>query len=166
MGHNKGFTLIESLMAAALLAVCIIAVTMPFTVAAGIELEDARRTIATALAREMMEEILALDFYDPDGPSEPGPEIDETTRSDFDNLDDYHGYTETDGNVCSIDGTAMDDPASRGLSRHVTAEYVYVDGQSLADAPTFVRISIQVRHDGRAIAAASRLLYARDSAVE
>ena len=165
-GHKTGFTLLESLMAVGLLAVSITAITMPFTIAAQIELEDAQRTVATALAREMMEEILSLDFYDPNGASAPGPEFGESTRRDFDNMDDYHGYTEADGEILSMDGTAMDDPAGRGLSREVLVEYGYVDGQSLENSPTFARITVEVRNDGNAVLNIARLVYARDSVVE
>ena len=163
--HNTGLTLIESLMAIGLLAVCITAITTPFTAAAQNEVEDARRTIAAGLAREMMEEILAVDFYDPDGPSLPGPESDETDRSNFDNFDDYDGYTEADGAICGLDGTVMEDPASEGLSRSVTVDYVYVYGQSGAASPTFVRISVVVRQNGHDVANVVRLVYAKDSLV-
>ena len=164
--HNAGFTLLESLMAIGLLALSITAITMPFTVAAQIELEDAQRTVATALAREMMEEILSLDFYDPDGPSAPGPESDEIVRWDFDNMDDYDGHTEADGEILSIGGTAMDGPASRGLSRTVSVEYGYVDGQSVESSPTFALITVEVRSDGKAVMTVTRLAYAMDSVVE
>ena len=127
--HNSGLTLLESLMAIGLLAISITAVTMPFAAAAQAEIVDAQRTIAAALAREMMEEILAVDFYDPDGPSLPGPDSNETDRSCFDNVDDYDGYTEGDGAVFGLEGTVMEDPASQGLSRSVTVDYVYVYGQ-------------------------------------
>jgi len=164
--HNSGLTLIESLMAIGLLAVSITAVTMPFTAAAQAEIADAQRTIAAALAREMMEEILAVDFYDPDGPSLPGPEGDETDRLCFDNFDDYDGYTEADGAVFGLDGTVMEDPASKGLSRSVTVDYVYVYGQSGPASPTFARISVVVRHEGHDVANVVRLVYAKDSLVE
>ncbi len=164
--HNAGFTLIESLMAISLLAVSITAVTMPFTAAAMAEIEDARRTVAAALAREMMEEILALDFYDPDGVSVQGPEAGETARADFDNIDDYHGYSEDEGDVRSADGSVMSDPASQGLSRSVTVEYGHVDEQDVDDTPTFVQVTVGVQYMGSDVANIVRLVYARDSIVD
>lgn len=164
--HNAGLTLIESLMAMSLLAISITAVTMPFTAAAMAEMEDARRTIAAALAREMMEEVLALPFYDPDGPSVQGPEVSEVARADFDNIDDYHGYTEADGNINSADGEVMSDPACQGLSRSVTVEYGYVDGQDVGETPTFVQISVVVQYEGSDVVSIVRLVYARDSIVD
>lgn len=159
-------TLIESLIAISLLALSITAITMPFTAAAQVEMEDGRRTIATALAREMMEEILAADFYDPDGPSLPGPESDEMSRSAFDNLDDYDGYAEADGNIRGLDGTIMADPAARGLSRTVTATYGYIYGQPIGGNPTFIFIHVVVQSDGVDMVDLVRLVYDRDSVVE
>ncbi len=153
-------------MAAGLLAISITAITMPFTAAAMAEMEDAKRTIASALAREMMEEILALDYYDPDGPTLPGPESDEMSRSDFDNLDDYDGYTEPAGEVRGLGGTIIDDPAARSLSRTVTATYGYVDGQPIEESPTFVSIHVVVQSDGVDMVEIVRLVYDRDSVVE
>lgn len=47
------------------------------------------------LARELMEEISAKPFADPDGPGVIGPDLGENDRVVFDNVDDYHGYADT-----------------------------------------------------------------------
>ena len=72
--RGRGFTLMEALLATAILAMAIFAITMPFSTAAASEQLDGRQTLAVALAQEMMEEILAKPFDDPNGASTPGPE--------------------------------------------------------------------------------------------
>lgn len=155
----RGFTLVEALLAAVILAMAIAAITMPFTAGAQHELEAARRTLGVTLAQEMMEEVLSKPFYDPNGESLCGPEAGET-RAGFDNIDDYDGYSEADGQIRSFDGSALGGPAVAGLTRHATAKYVYVSGQSHAEPPTFARITVEVKHRDRTIASLNRLVYA------
>ena len=165
MGQTKGqsgggFTLAESLLAATILAMAVTALTMPFTAGARNEQSDGRRTTAVSLASELMEEILSRPFNDPDGPSEPGPEVGEATRGDFDNIDDYDGYSETAGNVSSPSGSTSSDASANGLSRNVSASYVYISGQDTSAEPTFIRITVEIRYDGQPVTTLTRLAYA------
>ena len=154
-----GFTLVESLLASALLAMTIAAITMPFTAAARNEQADARRTVASSLAKELMEEILAQPFDDPDGSSNPGPEAGETDRANFDNIDDYHGYSEAAGQIVDGAGNRVADAAAHGLSRAATVTYVYVSGQDMSGTPDFVRIEVEMRRDGQPLLTVTRLVY-------
>jgi MSHA pilin protein MshD len=156
---GRGFTLAEALLAAAILAMAITAITMPFATGAASEQLDGRQTLAVALAQEMIEEILAKPFDDPQGASSPGPEGGETSRSRFDNIDDYHLYTETPGHIADGSGTVITGPAANGLSRHVTAEYVYVAGQDTGQPADFIRITVEVRHDNTPLITLTRLAY-------
>jgi MSHA pilin protein MshD len=157
--RGRGFTLAEALLAAAILALAITAITMPFAAGAANEQVDGRQTLAVALAQEMMEEILAKPFDDPQGASSPGPETGETSRNRFDNVDDYHGYTETPGHIADGSGTVITGPAAAGLSRHVTAQYVYVTGQSTSGPATFIRVTVEVRHNNTPVVTLTRLVY-------
>ncbi len=154
-----GFTLLESLLASAILALAVAAVMMPFTAGARNEHVDRRRTVAAGLAQEMMEEVLSRPFEDPHGASSPGPEPGEAARAGFDNIDDYHGHNEAAGNVTDFAGAPATDAGATDLSRHVTAQYVYVSGQDVADPPTFVLATVEVRHVGRTVATLKRLVY-------
>lgn len=156
---GRAFTLAESLMAATILAMAISAVTIPFTAGARNEQVDARRTIASSLASGIMEEILAKPFADPDGAGDVGPEYDEVSRSDFDNIDDYHGYEEEPGAIRSSGGAIVSDPAATGLSRHVSCEYVYVSGQDGESDPTFIRITVEIRYKDSPTITLTRLSY-------
>ncbi len=157
---GKGFTLIEALIAASVLAMAIAAITMPFTVGAQNELADSRRTLAVSLAQEMMEEILDKPFSDPNGASKPGPEPGETSRSKFDNIDDYDGYVEQAGEIADAFGVVNNEPASVGLSRHVSATYVYVSGQDSSEDPTFIRVTVEIHFKNQVVITLTRLVYA------
>ncbi|HDZ22796.1 hypothetical protein LCGC14_0321110 [marine sediment metagenome] len=160
MKRRTGFTLAESLLAITLLAVGVIAITMPFTAGAQNEQDDVRRMLGAALAQEMMEEILAKPFNDPDGASAPGPETGESSRAAFDNIDDYHGYDESAGSVTNAYGIALSEAAATDLSRHVSVAYIYVAGQDTGESPTFARITVEVRYQGDELLTVTRLKYA------
>jgi MSHA pilin protein MshD len=119
---SRGFTLIESLAAAAILAFAVVALCQAIvsgqmhTYAA---LHDLR---ATALAETMVEEILALPYVDPDGASNPGPETGESGRAQFDNVDDYHGFAQASGQISDWAGSNY--PTEyQDFSRAVTIAY-------------------------------------------
>lgn len=117
-GQRCGFTLVEAIMGLAVLSVAVLAVN--YAVVAGQSHasigDDAMR--AVDLAQDLMEEILALPYQDPDGTSALGPEVDETNRSSFDNTDDFHGYTETAGGLADFTGNLYDAQA-QGFDRAV-----------------------------------------------
>ena len=150
----------EALIAAAVLAMAITAITMPFTVGAQNELADSRRTLAVSLAQELMEEILNKPFSDPQGASNPGPEADEHSRSEFDNVDDYDGFVDLAGNIADSAGTIIDEPASVGLSRQAFATYVYISGQDASNDPTFIRVIVEICYQDQVVITLTRLVYA------
>ena len=161
--HNStGFTLIEALLASGILAASIGAITCPFIAAAQNEQEDARRTVAIHLVQELMEEIIDRPFDDPDGGVAPGPDFGEYAIDEFDNIDDFDGYTDAGIYADDIwEPLAADEPAAAGLTRHVTTAYVYVSGQDTSQSPTFIRVIVEVKHAGEPIVKLSRLVYAQ-----
>ncbi|RPI64114.1 MAG: hypothetical protein EHM48_01370 [Planctomycetaceae bacterium] len=154
------FTLIEALLAAIILAMAITAITMPFTAGAQSQANDAKRTLAVSLAQDMMEEILSKPFADPGGVQKSGPETGEITRSLFDNMDDYDGYKEAEKQIVDSDGQLVNDQAAVGLSRSVTATYVYVAGQDTNQPSTFLRVTVEVSYKGTPVVTLSRLVFA------
>ena len=161
--HSSGFTLIEALTATVILAVTVTAVTVPFAAGASSGQSDGRGTVAAALAQEMMEEVISKPFYDPQGSTALGPDGSETRTGStkFDNIDDYHNYTEAAGAIKSMSGIVINDPATVGLSRRVTTTYVYLTGQSQASPATYIRVKVEVLYQGRPLVAVTRLCYAR-----
>ena len=145
MGTRKrkianGFTLTESLQASVILAMTMASVTIPFTAGARCEQQDARRAMSVSLANEMMEEILA---------------------KSFDDVEDYNGSTE-ETILVSSGSDDSNDPAADGLSRHVTASYVYVSGQDTTEDPTFIRVTVEVKYKGDPVVTLTRLIYDQD----
>lgn len=160
--HNRAFTLAEALLAAVVLAMTITAITMPFTAGAQNEQAEGRRAMAMSLAQALMEEILAKPFHDAGRTFVPGPGPGETTRSEFTNMDAYDGYHEAPGEIKTMDGELVTDPAAYDLSREVSADYVYVSGQDTSEDPTFIRITVTVKYRGLTLIRLERLAYAID----
>jgi MSHA pilin protein MshD len=156
---RTGFTLAEALLATVILVTAITAITLPFAAGARAEQADARMCLAVSLAQEMMEEILAKPFSDPQGDTTPGPDAGETRRARFDNVDDYHGYYEGPGQIADATGAVLTTPIAKGLSRQVTCEYVFVSGQDTSQPATFVRVIVTVSYNGSPLVKLTRLVY-------
>lgn len=152
-----GFTLLEALLAAVVLAMVVGAIVMPFTVGAQNTAADSRQTLAVNLAQDMIEEILTKSFHDPDG-----TEVGEAGRGNWDDMDDYDGYSEAAGAIASFDGVVVSDPAAVGLTRSVSVEGVYVSGQGAPDPVTFMRITVEVCYHDQGQVELSRLVYANE----
>lgn len=158
-GPRKGVTLTEALLASVILAAAVLAIIWPFVAANQAQAQAIQKTHGAALAEELMEEILAKPFDDPQGSSTPGPEDGESDRSRFDNADDYHKYTEAAGQMQALDGSAIRGTWVDGLSRSVTAQYVYLDGQDTTQPPSVLRVIVRVRRGGDELAVLTRLIY-------
>jgi len=158
---NSGFTLIEALLASVVLAATVTAITVPFTLAGKNQQIDIRRTLAVALAEELMEEILSREFCESDetAATHLGPDAGETDRCLFDNVDDYHACTEPPGSIANVEGQLIDVPGARDLSRHVTTQYVYLSGQDTSATPSFIRVTVEVRYRGEPVVKLTRLVY-------
>ncbi|MHC4715675.1 MAG: type IV pilus modification PilV family protein [Planctomycetota bacterium] len=154
---RSGITLLETLLAAIVLAMAAGAIVMPFTAGARCAEHDARLTVAVGLAQDIMEEVLSKPFADPDG-----GDGQEASRANYDDLDDYDGHEEPPGGISSFDGGAVSEVTATGMSRHVTVEDVYVSGQDTGEPATFKRVTVEVRHQGRALTTLCRLVYADD----
>ena len=102
--RSAGLSLVEAMMALAVLSVAVLAVN--YAVVAGqVHARTGDESMrAMDLAQDLMEEILALPYQDPDGSSVLGPEVSETNRSSFDNNDDFHGYAEAAGTLADFAG--------------------------------------------------------------
>ena len=154
---RAGITLVESLLAATVLAMAVTAIIVPFSAGAQSAQEDARQTLAVGLAQGLMEEILAKGFSDPDG-----SDTDEGGRWDWDNMADYDALAEADGDIRSFDRQLVTDPGARGVTRRASVKSVYVSGQDTADASTFLRIVVEVEHRGVTVIKLTRLVYANE----
>ncbi|MEK6644853.1 MAG: prepilin-type N-terminal cleavage/methylation domain-containing protein [Planctomycetota bacterium] len=151
--HNRrpAFSLVEALIAATILTIVSASAALPF--AAGVQHanEAARLENACALGQAFMEEILAHPFFEPGSRvASPGPDAGETDRSLFDNIDDYHGYTESATGPRDYRNQAITDPAFTNMYREVTAAYITFPGQVASDTNSLIRVTVLVK-DGNAV---------------
>ena len=165
-GTRRGFTIVEGLIASAVLAMAVTAIIAPFATAARCQHESARTAVATFLAQEMMEEILTRPFYDPDGDSDLGPESGEDDRTEFDNVDDYDGLVESGSDSDGLQNFLQEAAGDRRvyrLSREVDVEYVHLDGQTVFfEKSSIARVIVTVSCDGAAMVTLTRLVRAPD----
>ena len=158
---HRGFTLAEAMMAVVVLSIAAAGVLLPFSSGAAVRAEGMRRTLSARLASDLIEQIVAKPFHDPDGSAydySPGPDIGETTFAEFDNLDDFHGYSESQGQVKDAGGAVFTDSNYANFSRSVSCEYVYVPQESRTTSPTFILITVQIQYNGKQMASISRLI--------
>ncbi len=151
--HNRrpAFSLVEALIAATILTIVTASAALPF--AAGVQQanEAARLENACALGQALMEEILAHPFFEPgDRTASPGPGAGETSRPLFNNIDDYHGYSESATGPRDYKNQPITDPAYTNMYRSVTAAYITFPGQAASDTNSFVRVTVLVK-DGNAV---------------
>ncbi len=150
-------------MASTMLAMGASAILLPFSVGAQSESEDARRTLALYLGREMMEEIISKPFDDPEGSDGMGPDSGEVWRTVYDNIDDYDGYEDGYGKsisqIVDINKEFIDTLASDGLQREVAIAYIRVSGQDSGDDPNFVRIEVTMKYMGDELLTLRRLVH-------
>jgi len=143
-------TLVESLLAATVLAMAAVAMTLPFAAGAQQTAEAGKTARAVALAEALMEEILAHPYCDPDDESQLGPEPSERSRPAWDNVDDYHGLAEPPGGMCRADGRLIDDPAFAGFGRAVSISSgdVVLPAAPRGDPPPMLRVTVTVTWGG------------------
>ena len=148
-------------MATVVLGIAAAGVLLPFTGGAAVRAEGTRRTLAAKLAADLVEQILTRPFHEPDDSSydyNPGPDPGEAALADFDNIDDFHGYVESQGQVRDADGAEFTDPSYANFSRTATCEYVYMPQESGKADAQFILVTVAVYYSGRPIATANRLV--------
>ncbi len=154
---REGFTLVEAMLAVVVLSIAAAGVLLPFVGGAAVRAEGARRTLAAGLASDLMEQILKLPFHDPQGTDySAGPDA-----GDLDNIDDYHGYNEAQGQVKDATGAVFADPKYVNFSRNVTCEYVAASPQPAPSNPAqcnFILVAVQVNYSGKETATIRRLV--------
>lgn len=121
---RQGFTLMEVLIASAILSFITLGIVQAVSAGQARTLDALKRSRAQALAEVLLEEILAKPYADPEGETTFGPDTGESSRADFDNIDDYHGYLESAG----------------ALADHAASVYP-TDYQSLARSVSVVAVT-------------------------
>ena|SRR5687768_6883664 len=147
MRRNRGLTIVECLVAMTILSVVVLVTC--HTLAAGhehVHYGD-RRSTAVRIGRDLLEEITARPYRDLATPTHFGPETGETMRTDFDDVDDYHGYAEALGALTDFAASAYpahDQAFSRNVA--VTAATTNVPDLGRSFSGLSVVVTVQARN--------------------
>lgn len=115
-----GFTLVEVLIASAVLAFVVAAFTQAIVTGQAHAYTAVQQTRAISAAEALMAEIATKNYFSTDDTElDLGPESGETRAVGFDEIDDYHGYAEATGTLTDAQDTAYPTEYSR-LSRSVS----------------------------------------------
>ena len=120
----RGFSLVEAMVSAGIVGVMLVASVNLLSSAARTRTADNNRRAALLLAQNLISEVQQQAYKD-DSPLGLlfGPELTETTRADYDDVDDYRNYTEKPPKY--RDGTPI--PDYTGWQRKVNVSWVYPD---------------------------------------
>ncbi len=150
LATRRGFSLLEisvsTLIAGGVLVVALKTVGSSASSARA----NAEQARATHLAAVLMAEIVGAKYREAKLPRLFGPEPGETasgSRALFDDVDDYHGWTECPPQ--NKDGTVL--PGLAGWQRSVTVQYVSPDNLAMVGAVDLgvKRVTVTVARDGR-----------------
>lgn len=137
---RRGFTLLESLLAAVVLAVAVLAVAGTLSASSQQTAATTRDFTALSLGRQLMEEVAARAFAGdvPSGSDQPGFTY-QNDRSRYDDHADFNGYWDTctvatDGTVSIVPGTANSaSPAAAPTQAATLRRSVFVQYRSAPD---------------------------------
>ena len=155
--RQHGFTAFETLIAIAILAV--VTAALSGALAAGRQqTKNAQNTVAaTLLAQALMDEVLRLPYSDPLGYITKGPDPGETSRALYNNVDDYHGYTDGPTGITDIANNAY--PASmQGFVRSVSVTDATMQPSGWAMTVTGENVQVTVSLNGTTIITLQRFV--------
>ena len=158
--HCAGFTLYGALAATAVLAVATLAVSHAVLAGHTHARHAEQEILASNLAEDLIEEVLQLPYADPDAPPGTeglGPEPGENRRDRFDNVDDYHGFSEAAGSLTNANGEAYPD-RYQPLARTVTAQYQSLQLTGGGTPVQGVTVTVTVSDSGGELATLTRFV--------
>ena len=158
---RAGFTLIEAMTAMAIVALACGATLLATGGSLQATKSSTTMTRAILLAQELMNEISAMHWADPNEPRHWGPESAETStksRSDFDDLDDYDGWTGPPQTRSGVLYDSLQQKLFPVVTTHeysaytcsVHVRYVSADGKVLpvGETSAFRQVTVEVAHEG------------------
>ena len=144
--RQRGISLIEVLIASAVLSFAVAAICQAVVAGQQQTYEALHDLRGMSLAEALVEEVQALPYADPEGVEAAGPDAGETDRGLFDNSDDFHGFTETVGNVADAGGVAYG-AGFAPFNRAATATYGTVAVAELGGAVSGLTVVVTVTDD-------------------
>jgi prepilin-type N-terminal cleavage/methylation domain-containing protein len=120
--HSRAFTLVESVVAIAIVGIMISAALAAIGASAGAQKVGIKKRQAVQLGNDLLAEIEQYPYEDPDANPTFGVDAGETSgsRPTYDDVDDYNGYSESPPEDSS--GSAYS--AYSGWTRQVSVQYV------------------------------------------
>lgn len=149
---SNGFTLIEILIALVILSMGIVMLITMFTVGMDGVVANQKRTQATNLAQDLMDEIMGKNFDETSSGTAPGnlgPELGEssTDRSTWDDVDDYLGLES--GESPPRDAVDNELTSYNDFTRYASVWYVQstdLNTPEITNSTELKRISVWVSH--------------------
>lgn len=120
--RRRGFSIVEAVIATIVVAIMLVAALSAVGASRYVQHEVYLADSGRLLAEQLLAEVLQNDYQDPNEPLVFGREATESaaTRADFDDVDDYHGWSSSPPEA--PDGTPL--AASKNWQRTVTVEWV------------------------------------------
>lgn len=144
---GKAFTVVEAVIATVIVSVMLVAALSTVGASRLIQHKVSLRNRGRLLAESLMAEIVQQAYEDPSDPVVFGPESGEETtdRSDFDDVDDYHNWSQSPPK--DKDGGAISQ--ADGWQRTVTVQWVDdLDPAQVRASETYVkRITVAAKHN-------------------
>jgi type II secretory pathway pseudopilin PulG len=149
----RGFSIVEAVLSTLVIGVMLVAVLNAVGGARAAQAWNADRLRATALASDLLAEIVDKAYRSPSGNWLIGPEADEVlalaiggARSNLDDVDDYENWSESP--PANANRTAI--PGYSGWTRSVRVAWVNLnDPRAVSASPTGLkRITVTVRRKG------------------
>jgi Tfp pilus assembly protein PilV len=143
----RGFTIAEGLIASVVLAASVVGISGTLTASYQQTEVLKQKTEGVSLARQLMEQITACAFNDPEGTVALGPDGTESLTG-FDNV---HGYSDasTAGGVPTARSALSDPPTSAAsYTRSVTVNYFDAPGGNIVESGPFALVTVVVHTPG------------------
>lgn len=154
--RGRGFSLVEVAISIVIISVMYAAVLNTVAAARVTQIATTDQVRGHELANELIAQIVLLPYVDPQDAGEFGPGSVEGAvgRAQFDDVDDYHKYTESP--PMFTDGTAMPDLA--GWTRAVTVQRVSASSLAAGNVETGAKlITVEVLRGSKTVAIAAAL---------
>lgn len=153
--QRRGFSVIEVAMSSLLVGAVLVASMQVTGQALMVQRDRAHMATAAFLAEGMLSEILLLPYMEPGLTSSPigrgsGELVND--RSTYDDVDDYHNYTETPPK--SLENVVL--PGFAGWQRSVVVQWVNPNNlnQTQGSESGVKRVTVEVRRNGQLLATA------------
>lgn len=148
--RRRGFTLIEALIASTVLAAVVVAVGASLSASVRQSAVLEQETTGLMLARQLMEEIAARPFLDPDTGTASSREA---SRALYDNVGDYAGYQDTISAAqpaTTIQGKAAAVTGGKPYARSVAVQFRATATGTATSSGNFALVTVTVTMpDGR-----------------